>query len=126
MKMAPDWDHARYFKPSEVLNPYSMSADLLAMLEDMRMLYTLPIIITGSWRELKIGKERSSAHEVNSDGVWEGVDLRCNNSRDRYAMKKAAYRAGFVRIGTYNLHLHLDIATDIQFAQYVEWIGISV
>lgn len=124
--MKPDWEHARHFNPSEVLNPDSMSAELLAMLEDLRMLYTYPIIITGSWRELEIGKGRTSAHQVNGEGVWEGVDLRCNNSQDRYYMKKAAYRAGFVRIGTYDLHLHLDIAKDLQFAQHVEWMGLSI
>ncbi len=125
MRNAPDWIHARYFKPSEVQNPEIMSATLLSMLEDLRRNYGHPIIITGSWRALDGQVHRDSAHQVNEAGVWEGVDLRCSNSLDRYSLKKAAYEVGFVRIGTYDRHLHLDVATGPRFIQNVEWIGVS-
>ena len=112
------------FKPSEVSNPLTMSRALLVMLDEMRRKYGHPITITGSWRPLD-GEIRSSAHQMNLKGIWEAVDVRCHTSRIRAGMLEAAIKAGFTRIGIYDRHLHLDVATEPRFAQNVIWLGTS-
>lgn len=122
--MIPDWAHAKYFKPGEVLNSFNMSAALLQMLEDLRRNYGHPITITGSWRPLD-GADRTSAHQVNDLGEWEGTDLRVRGSRQRQGLLKAVYEVGFKRVGIYDRHIHVDVATEPRFAQNVCWIGTS-
>ena len=116
------WDKSKHFIPEEVLQPYIMSESLLRMLNELREEYGSPISITSSWRP-SLADKRSSAHEINSIGRWEGVDIACHTSRERYYLLKAAYKVGFMRIGVYDRHIHLDVSAE--HAQDVCWVGVS-
>jgi uncharacterized protein YcbK (DUF882 family) len=61
------------------------------------------------------GGEKNSAH---LRGL--AVDIKCLTSRARYYIKKAAYAAGFRRIGTGHHIIHLDVDTSLD--QDVEWL----
>ncbi len=120
-----NWDEVRYFKRREFVEPDAISPRLLRMLDEMRHYYGKRITITGSCREKPRGKQRTSAHEKNKYGRWEGVDIRARTSRNRYELVAAAYAAGFNRIGVYTKHIHVDIATEPQFPDDVLWPGVS-
>ncbi len=109
-----------HFAPEEFKHYGEMDPLLGKMLDDMRHILNGPITITGSWR--RAGDKRTSAHQVNRDGFWQGVDIRCSDSGQRFLLVSAAYLAGFRRIGLYDRHLHLDVAED-GFDQDVCWLG---
>ena len=117
--------NARHFKPHEVNNPFTMSPLLLQMLDDARRNYGYPITITGSWRPLDDSRIRSSAHQISLVGIWEAADLRCHTSRERAGLLPALLEAGFKRIGIYDKHIHVDVATEPRFDQDVIWLGVS-
>jgi len=101
-----------------------MSPLLLQMLDDARRNYGSSINITGSWRPLD-GEIRTSAHQISLKGIWEAADLRCRTSRERAGLLPALLEAGFKRIGIYDRHIHVDVATEPRFDQDVIWLGVS-
>ena len=111
-----------HFSDDEFTNVENMDPMLGRMLDYMRTKYGSPITITSSYRAHT--GERSSAHEVDARGLWQGVDIRVSTSRSRFGLVGAALKAGFRRIGVYNRHIHLDIAEE-GFAQDVIWLGQS-
>ena len=117
-----NWTEIKFFKPSEFDEPDKLSPVLVYKLDRCRKMAKVPMIITSSYRPLK--GPRDSAHRPNAKGFYEAVDIRCNEPRARFKIKKAAYQSGFCRIGTYNLHVHLDVARE-GFDQDVEWLGKS-
>lgn len=113
-----------FFRRSEFVEPDAMSPALARRLLRMRKIYGRSIIITGSRRKRK-GPRRRSAHEKNKDGFWEALDLKVRGGRQRAEIHDAAKKAGFRRIGVYDRHIHVDVATAKQFAQNVLWVGKS-
>jgi len=113
-----------YFPDHEFKKPLMVSVVLRQMLERVRADAGIPMVITGSWRARK-GPKRKSAHQTNSKGEYHGVDVRVRGSRQRFLILRAALRAGFNRIGVYNMHLHLDVAKGVGFDQNVIWWGRS-
>lgn len=95
----------RYFTDAEVKG---LSPDLVNMLDKARDLAGIPFVITSGYRtpaqNKKAGGVRDSAHE---HGL--AVDLRAPNEAIQKIIKKALKDAGFVRVGTYDKHLHVDI-----------------
>lgn len=110
----------KHFAPKEFKHYSEMSPELGRMLDDTRHILNDKIIITGSWR--RSANERTSAHQVSSSGLWEAVDIRCSESRERFLLVSAAYLAGFRRIGLYDRHVHLDVAEE-NFDHDVCWLG---
>lgn len=92
---------------------------LCVMLQAMRYLTGLPIVITSGLRPGDRG-----AH-----GSGDGVDISDNGlgapvaSRWRQATLAAAYAVGFRRVGIYDRHIHVDIATTLP--QDVSWWDTS-
>ena len=110
----------KHFLPREFKHYGEMSPELGYMLDDTRRILNDKIIITGSWRRSE--DKRTSAHQVSSSGLWEAVDIMCNESQERFLLVSAAYLAGFRRIGLYDRHVHLDVAEE-HFDQDVCWLG---
>jgi len=114
----------KYFNDREFIKPESISPELRERLERTRQRAGVPMVITGSWRKRK-GRKRISAHELNKDGFYHGVDVKAHTSRVRMRIVSAALEVGFTRIGVYNRHIHLDVAHGSPFAQGVIWVGLS-
>ncbi len=68
--------------------------------------------ITSGYRE---GDERCH-------GERRAVDIACTDSGHRFTFLGALLRAGFVRIGVYTAHIHVDVCGN-GFPQEVLWLG---
>lgn len=84
-----------------------MDLTFLERLDKARELAGIPFVINSAFRtkeyEKEHGRDGSSAHCFGL-----AVDIRCNDSRNRYKIVKAAIAAGFNRIGIGNGFIHLD------------------
>jgi zinc D-Ala-D-Ala carboxypeptidase len=107
----------RYFSAEEI---EGLSLQLVDMLDHARGLAKVPFRITSGFRT----PEQNRA----ADGVWDSahtrglaVDLACFDSRARLRMISGLIMAGFIRIGVYSRHLHIDI--DPTLPQDVLWFG---
>lgn len=108
-----------FFKPEEI---EGLDLELVAKLDWARGRSGIPFIITSGKRT---PEENERAMGVDASAHIKGlaVDLRCNNSQDRYKMVQALLLAGFKRLGVYNAHIHAD--SDPDLPQDVCWIGVS-
>lgn len=99
----------------------------IAKLQKARNIFGRPIIITSGGRtsghNLAIGGVSNSSHLIREDGYFCGADLRCRSDLDRFHLVNALLEAGFVRIGIYDRHIHVD--TDGTKTQNVMWWGKS-
>ena len=108
MLMTDDlWKALLHFKPSEFASPAKMQWDLLVRLDRMRIRAGIPLVITSSYRSPErndaVGGADDSAHMRGY-----AVDIRCNTSRNRFRVLRAAYLENFNRIGVYATHVHVD------------------
>lgn len=108
-----------FFSEQEVAG---LDFELVAMLDWARGRAGIPFIITSGKRTQK---ENIAAGGVDASSHLKGlaVDLKCDNSPDRYHMIQALLLAGFKRIGVYNAHIHCD--RDTTLPQEVVWTGVS-
>jgi zinc D-Ala-D-Ala carboxypeptidase len=109
----------RYFKDAEI---EGLDAELVAMLDWARGRSGVPFVITSGKRTPE-QNERAMGVDASAHIKGLAVDLRCDNSPDRYKMVQALLLAGFKRIGVYNAHVHVDRDPDLP--QEVCWIGVS-
>ena len=97
----------------------ALDTRLQVFLQALRYIVGEPIYITSGLRV-----ESTTAH---GDGT--AVDISDNQggaplkSQWRHKVLKALYGMGFERIGTYDLHIHLDV--NLTFPQSVTWWGRS-
>ena len=121
-----DWTKIKHFKRTEFKDPEKISPVLVWQLDRVRVLAKVRMTITSSYRPgprfwiTRAGKRKSSAHRVDNKGIYHGVDVRTASSKARMKIIAAALEAGFVRIGVYDHHVHLDVARK-GFAQGVMW-----
>ena len=115
-----DWATVKFFKPSEFKEPDRVSPALVYNLDQARQMAKGPMVITSSYRPST--GPRDSAHKPDGKGIYHAVDIRCDQSKDRFRILTAAIGAGFVRIGLYTHHIHLDVART-GFDQNVAWWG---
>lgn len=108
-----------FFKPEEI---EGLDPELVAKLDWARGRSGVPFVITSGKRSPE-ENERVMGVDASAHIKGLAVDLRCDNSPDRYKMVQALILAGFRRIGVYNAHLHCDLDTDLP--QDVMWQGIS-
>ncbi|MCB0743079.1 MAG: peptidase M15 [Ignavibacteriae bacterium] len=104
----------KYFKRSEFDSPdlknsgVLMSSEILNMLDNARELANIPFIITSGYRTAfhnkKIGGVKNSSH---LRGL--AVDIKADNSRDRFLIVCALLQVGFARIGIKDNIIHCDI-----------------
>lgn len=107
---------AKHFTDEEV---HGLDSKLVEMLDLARETSGVPFKITSGYRDpahnAAVGGVPGSAHEKGL-----AVDIRAPN--DEYG-KRVAYglgRAGFVRIGFYSKHIHVDLDTS---KPQVSWVG---
>lgn len=114
----------RYFKHIEFDSPdkprsgLKMKQSTLDLVDETRHIAGIPFIITSGFRTAshnkKVGGVDSSAHTRGY-----AVDIKCNNSTNRYIIINAALQAGFNRIGIASTFIHLD--NDPSKAKNVIW-----
>lgn len=109
----------RHFQDREIVG---LDTELVAMLDLAREKAGVPFVITCGLRteetNTEVGGVPNSSH---LNGL--AVDLRCQNSLDRYKMVKALLDVGFKRLGVYTLHIHAD--RDTSMPPEVLWTGVS-
>lgn len=114
----------RYFSDKEFKNcsPIcsinDMDKEFMDKLDILREKAGIPLVITSAYRskewDLSKGRSGNGAH---TKGV--AVDIRCNNSHNRFLILKAALEIGFKRIGIANTFIHVD--DDSSLPQEVIW-----
>ena len=105
---------AIYFDDSEIVG---LDSRLVEMLDAARGFAGVPFIITE-------GLASGGSHVENTAhqrGL--AVDLHCPSSGRRMKIVAGLLKAGFVRIGCYDRHVHADI--DLTLPQNVLWVGQS-
>jgi hypothetical protein len=106
------WDALRHFERSEFSHPDEMDAVLLSLLDQARESAGVPFKITSSFRP----DDEASSHSMGL-----AVDIACPSSWDRLRIVSGLLEVGFTRIGIYQHHVHVDIASDR--ASEVMWYG---
>lgn len=96
------WKH---FQDSEV---EGLQDDFVAKLDNAREIANTPFRITSGRRTFLENQQIPGA--VNDSSHLEGlaVDLYCFLSEERFKIVKALMDTGFVRIGVYKKHIHVD------------------
>lgn len=104
---------ARHFKESEfrrcvpACSLQDMNQWTMDRLDAVRAMAGIPLVLNSAFRskewEKKQGRTGTSAH---CEG--RAVDIRCNTSRNRWLIVRAAIQAGFTRIGIGKTYIHLD------------------
>jgi len=112
-----------YFTDDELRCPCCgkliVSAFLKHQLNRLRGSFGKAIYVNSCYRCKKhnrnVGGSPESSH-LNGTAV----DIKCNNSKDRFKLIQLALLAGFKRIGVSKDFIHLDV--DEEKPQYVMWI----
>ena len=109
----------KYFTDDEAkgLNP-----ELMSKLDSARGVAGVPFRITSG---LRTCAANDAAMGVEGSAHLKGmaVDLGVDSGSDRFAIVKSLLAAGFVRIGCYDKHVHVDLDPDKP--QNVIWVGVS-
>jgi uncharacterized protein YcbK (DUF882 family) len=88
-----------------------MNEELLNMLDVVRKKYGKSIVINSGYRTVKhnakVGSTPTSSH---LKGL--AVDIKCNNSVDRFKLYDILREVGFKRIGVGETFIHVDIDKD--------------
>lgn len=108
---------ARYFKDSEIKG---LDPKLVKALDEAREYAGIPFVITSGKRTSETN-ERALGVENSAHLTGLAVDLRADNSLDRYQMVRGLLLAGFKRIGVYSGHIHADL--DYGKPYPVMWLG---
>ena len=85
-----------------------LNANLLAMLDNARMMSGIPFIITSG---VRTEEENEEAGGVADSSHLTGLacDIACENDEQAFCIIYGACGAGFKRIGRGKGHIHLDI-----------------
>jgi uncharacterized protein YcbK (DUF882 family) len=113
----------KFFSPYEFVCPccghVKIDTDLIFKLEEIRKSLQRPIVITSAYRcerhNKEVGGKPDSAH---LKGL--AVDIKVDNSRERFEIVTEALRKGFVRIGVAKTFVHIDL--DKSKPQKVIWV----
>lgn len=115
---------AKYFSAKEFKNCTpscsidDMAPAFLDLLDEVREKAGIPLVLNSAYRspdyEKAHGRKGTSAHMLG-----QAVDIRCNTSRNRFKIVKAALACGIPRIGIGKTYVHLD--TSQIHAQDVIW-----
>lgn len=112
----PMW---KYFTDDEVKG---LDVELVSKLDTARKAAGVPFRITSG---LRTCSANTAALGVEGSAHLSGkaVDLAIDDGTTRFAIVRGLLAAGFVRIGIYDRHCHVDIDPDKP--QSVCWVGIS-
>ena len=96
-----------------------MNVEFMEKLDLLRERAGIPLVINSAYRskewDLSKGRSGNGAH---TKGL--AVDIRCNNSHNRYLILKYALEIGFRRIGISDTFIHVD--DDSSLPQGVIWL----
>lgn len=109
-----DFTRVKYFRAHEFQHPERMDQQLIRLLDDARAHLGKAMIITSSWRP-----EVTSSHNAGK-----AVDIRAKSGAYRLELVKALLKAGALRIGVYDRHIHVDV--DYQRPTPTLWSGVSL
>lgn len=109
----------KYFSSEEIKG---LNSELVDKLTTARIIAGVPFIITSGLRT-QDQNVRSQGVSESSHLTGKAVDLHVEDGIHRFKMVKGALEAGFVRLGIYDRHLHLDL--DETKPQNVIWVGVS-
>lgn len=110
---------ARHFRSTEIKG---LQKELVDALDEAREVAGVPFVITSGLRSSE-SNERAMGVENSAHMTGLAVDLRADNSFDRFHILKGLLTAGFRRIGVYSGHIHADIDYTKPFP--VMWFGGS-
>ncbi len=92
-----------YFKECEE----NMNEAFLAKLDNARVIADIPFIINSAWRSPEHNKEvGGKPNSSHLKGL--AVDIKIENSRQRFIVLQALIAAGFTRIGIAKTFIHVD------------------
>lgn len=97
----------------EGISPAGLNNHFLRDLERAEYYAGFDFVITSAFR---IG-------DAKCHGKGKAVDIKCHHSGERFRIVRALLKAGFMRIGIYDRHIHADRCRDRQ--QKVLWMGAS-
>lgn len=110
MITAKYFSEAEFAKCAPSCSLQDMEQGTMDRLDEVRRLAGIPLVLNSAYRsvehEKKQGRAGTSAHTLGR-----AVDIRCNDSANRYKIVKAALEAGFTRIGIGKTYIHLDDST---------------
>lgn len=99
-----------------------LDPELMSKLDTARAVAGIPFKITSGLRTPD-DNTASSGVEGSAHLSGKAVDLAVEGGVNRFLMVKGLLAAGFVRIGVYDRHCHVDC--DITKVQNVMWVGTS-
>ncbi len=108
-----------YFSADEV---EGLDRTFVRRLNRARHYAGVPFIIT-SGRRTKAQNTRLGGAKRSSHLTGHGADFRARSGRVRFAIVRGLILAGFVRIGVYNGHVHVD--DDPRLPEPTLWPGKS-
>ena len=109
----------KYFSDEEVKG---LDSELVSKLDTARGVAGVPFVITSGLRSCAANTAAMGV-EASAHLSGKAVDLACSESEPRFKMVQALLASGFLRIGVYDLHIHVDV--DMTKPQSVMWIGVS-
>lgn len=118
---------AKFFKDEEFKRcspPCSiedMQQSTLDMLDKLRELAGIPIVLNSAYRSPEHDKARGRSG-TGAHTTGHAVDIRCNTGTTRYKVLRAAFAAGFKRIGVEGSFIHVDNSDNPAHVQNTTWI----
>ena len=109
-----EWKNITHFSALEFDYPTRMDYDFITRLDAARSRAGIPFEITSDYRDNDI-------HSPHASG--RAVDIRAHHSWVKFKIVKALLETGFLRIGIYDKHIHVD--RDPNGPENVLWIGES-
>lgn len=109
----------KYFSDEEL---QGLVPELVDKLTTARIKADVPFIITSGLRSCSANTTVLGV-ENSSHLTGKAVDLHVEDGIHRFKMINGALAAGFVRLGVYDKHLHIDL--DDTKPQDVIWTGVS-
>ncbi len=95
-----------------------MKQEFMNKLDKLRELAGIPLVINSAFRTIQYEKSKGR-NGTSSHVLGVAIDIRCNDSQNRFKVLEGALKLGFKRIGVANSFIHLDISK--KHAQNVIW-----
>lgn len=109
---------SKYFKEEEFkkctpsCSLQDMDQEFMTKLDQLREEAGIPLVLNCAYRspawEKSKGRSGSGDHPQRK-----GVDIRCNDSSNRYKILKAAFKLGFRRIGVAKTYIHIGTGSNL-------------
>lgn len=95
-----------------------MDIEFMGLLDELREKAGIPLVLNCAYRSKEYDKSKGrSGNSAHTRG--KAVDIRCNDSTNRFKIIKAAFELGISRIGIGNGFIHID--NDDTLPQNVIW-----